>query len=833
MVTANSQSSANIYIKERRNSSNNSFTGFKVEGSSSYKLYHNKLGGILFDNNNANGMRADLMHCIGGAEYSIWYNTLGGSAENIVKNCAGNFGAIKTEGKVQISGNKIDGILATGSFDNDFNLFEIDADNSVISIRDNKTGNVAPNSIKNNGLVPRSVIGIDITSNAMSLDVIKNTIGSFTIASDAATKKADFIGIYSEAKTSGSFRMDSNEVFVTQNSNGDAIGIKLLSADTRMKVNGNRVQAQCSNFFEGHFVGLDLYGRITDQNSFEVQNNVIGDSSSVASQFPTVYLGGGASGKSETSFGIRVTEANDYVLLKSNLVGGVASESSGREVPFIAILVGNVRDSLRVSQNMVGNKNGTENIYFQNHSEFEYLIYLDLPDGLQNATIDNNTIGGVNYSATSSNTRIYGIRATRGTAIGKLTISGNNLENIKAYGSGEKQFTAIYTNNNQTSITKNNIRDIEIKSSRNGDQFFGIYVEEGASNHIISKNTIQNISLIEDQNTTNNAIGIFTFGNGSNFNIIGNRISGFDLGVCDSNSLFQGILINSCLTANVNNNVVLHNPGAQVSSQQAYGIYDFARTGDIKIYHNTVDLMVDMIPAARGRTAAYYKNNDAKRVISNNLFANRSTSAGGPHYALYFATASGAIGSDFNLIHSTSSPNQLVRFGVDYNIDGWRDKGFGIKSIAPPNQIFVDAQTGIQLTSLGNDIGLTTLGITSDFRDSLRPRNSGYDMGAFEVETTTLPSGVTSIFSKDNHRASSIELYPNPAVGYVKINGWKSDFQNLEYRITNSSGQIFGEGILYNELDEIRTSSLESGLYFIEFLNANYSRKETLRFTKL
>ncbi|MGB0404129.1 MAG: T9SS type A sorting domain-containing protein, partial [Salibacteraceae bacterium] len=833
LVTANSQSAANIYIKERRNSSGNSFTGFKIEGSSNHKMYHNKIGGLLFDNNSNNGLSANLIYCVGGSDYIIKSNTVGAAVQNITKNCKGDLGVITTKGPVQILGNKIDGVAATGSFANNFDLIQIDADNSKITVVDNKTGNVAPNSVKNNGLVPKSVRGIDILNNATDVMVKGNSIWSVTVESDAATKKADFIGIYSEAIASGSFNVDSNEIFISQNSNANAIGVKLLSADNSMSVNGNKVQAQCRNFFESHFVGLDLYGRITDENKYVVQNNVIGDSSSVASQFPSVYLGGGATGKSETSFGIRITEANDYVLVNSNVIGGVATESNGREIPFIPIVVGNVKDSLRVSDNMIGNSNGTENLSFKNHSEFEYMMYLDLPDGLQNAVIENNTIAGVNFAATSSDARIFGIRATRGTAIGKLTLKGNTIKNIKISGSGEKQFTALYTSNNQTTIIQNKVENIEVKSSKIGDQFFGIYIEEGTSNHTISKNTLENISLVQDQNSANNAVGIFVFGNGSNFDIVGNKISGFNLGVCDSNSLFQGILVNSCLVANINNNVVLHNPGSQVSSQQAYGLYDFARTGDINIYHNTIDIKVDMVPAGRGRTAAYYKNNDAKRVISNNIFVNRSTSAGGPHYALYFASSTGAIGSDFNLLHSTSTPKQLVLFGIDYDIYGWRSKSFGLKSIAPPSQNFVNAQTGMQLTSLGNDIGLSTLGISTDFRDSLRPKDGGYDLGAFEVETATLPSGVTSVFDLERDRSSEIELYPNPANNYVRVKGW-ADFSNqVQYRITNSAGQIVNEGILFSESDEIELDNLKAGLYLIEFIDSENTQQQPVRFTKL
>ena len=834
MVNANTLAGSSIYIKERLNSINTSFFVFQIEGSASQLIANNSIGGIMLENNSAFGIGAQMIYCAGASSSTIWNNKIGGSIDNIVKNCRGMLRIIYSKGLTSVSYNSIGGINAKGSFEDDLNLIQIDPFGSRAIAISNSLGKVAPIDVKNNSNVIKSLFGINISGgNGTYLYIVENSIQNVTVKSDDKTKSMHFFGIKPVVSFSGICRIDSNAISIAQESNGEAIGIDFFSPNNSdVSIAGNQVGVRTSNFFENQFVGIDFTGEVTHNNRVSIIKNLIGDTSiQVSTNNSAIWLNGGASGKSETSFGIRVTEPNDYVMINNNAVGGVYSKSSGREVPFIPILASGARDSLSVTGNTVGNPKWN-NLWFENHSEFEYLMYLDLADGLKKVSVNNNVLSGVKYSATASDTRVYGIRATRGTAIDNLWMENNTVSNIDLLGTGDKQFTGLFTGNGNSHLIGNEIKNIEVKSSKSGDQFWGIYVNEGNSTHEIRSNKIHDINLTQNQNADNNAIGIFFVGTASSFNISGNIISKINLGVSDSSALFRGILVTSCKTANINNNVILHNPGTQVSSQQAYGIYDFAKTGDIFIYHNTVDIKLDFASASRGRTACYYKNNDATRKISNNIFANQSPEVGGPHYAIYFATSSGAIGSDFNLLSVAANPNELVHFGIAYDILGWQKKGFGIKSIAPPSQNFVDQTTGVQLTSLGNDIGLTNLGIATDLAGNARPMDAGYDLGAYEIATASLASGITGLNDDIFAKNTGFDLFPNPASNMIHINLNNQNSTSVEFYVYNASGQLVLEHFSSQEFDSIDLSGLQAGFYIIHLVTEN-GLVEEKRFTKI
>lgn len=834
MANANTLAGSSIYIKERLNSVNTNFFVFQVEGTASQLIANNSIGGIMLENNSAFGIGTQLIYCTGASSSTISNNKIGGSVDNMVKNCRGMFRIIYSKGESSVTSNSIGGINAKGSFEDDLNLIQIDPNGNKVNVISNTLGQVAPIQAKNNSTVTKSLFGINISvGNGSDMNIVGNSIQNVTVESDDAAKSMHFFGIKPVVSFSGICRIDSNAISIAQESNGEAIGIDFFSPNNSdVSIAGNQVGVRTSNFFENQFVGIDFTGEVTHNNRVSIIKNLIGDTSiQVSTNNSAIWLNGGASGKSETSFGIRVTEPNDYVMITNNAVGGVYSKSSGREVPFIPILASGARDSLSVTGNTVGNPKWN-NLWFENHSEFEYLMYLDLADGLKKVTITNNNLSGTEFTATSSDTRVYGIRATRGTAIDNLLMENNTVSNIKLLGTGDKQFTGLFTSNGNTHIIGNEVKNIEVKSSKIGDQFWGVYVNEGNSTHEIKNNKIHDINLTQNQNAENNAIGIFFVGTSSTFNVSGNIISKFNLGVSDSSSLFRGILITTCKTANIFNNVILHNPGTSISSQQAYGIYDFAKTGDVFVYHNTVDLNLNLAAGENGRTACYYKNNDATRKISNNVFANRSPDVGGPHYALYFATSSGAIGSDFNLLSVAANPNHLVHFGVAYDIAGWQKKGFGIKSIAPPSQNFVDQNTGVQLTSLGNDIGLTNLGISTDLAGNSRPMDAGYDLGAYEIATASLPTGTTGMNDDFYAEIASFDLFPNPASNVVHINLNNQTSSNITLQVYNASGQLVLEHNTSQEFDSMDVSGLEAGFYIIHLVTENGLADEK-RFTKI
>jgi len=75
-------------------------------------------------------------------------------------------------------------------------------------------------------------------------------------------------------------------------------------------------------------------------------------------------------------------------------------------------------------------------------------------------------------------------------------------------------------------------------------------------------------------------------------------------------------------------------------------------------------------------------------------------------------------------------------------------------------------------------------------------------------------SGIDAIESGDK-----INVYPNPATEYVKINA--GNLENVPYAIRNLTGQLVSEGILIPGENTINTGNINSGVYSVGVMQKN------------
>lgn len=71
---------------------------------------------------------------------------------------------------------------------------------------------------------------------------------------------------------------------------------------------------------------------------------------------------------------------------------------------------------------------------------------------------------------------------------------------------------------------------------------------------------------------------------------------------------------------------------------------------------------------------------------------------------------------------------------------------------------------------------------------------------------------------EDNEESIELKIFPNPAIDYINIE--VSDFQtDLEYQLINTRGQILKNGHIYNAIEQINISDLETGLYIVRLIS--------------
>lgn len=422
------------------------------------------------------------------------------------------------------------------------------------------------------------------------------------------------------------------------------------------------------------------------------------------------------------------SSSNGTINIENNIIGGILLENNNSS-GIRSYLIYSDESSANINNNSIG---GVNNNIVKKPDGYFRAIYSNTDNNP--FSITGNTISGI---TTQSNfdSDFYGIRISSGS--GTPTVSKNTISNITINNiANEPRVYAIRNENPNALLDTNIIENITISSSLSGTQFYGIHIDENSSNFTLQENRIENITLTNNSNTTTNAIGIYTDGS-SSFTIQRNFLSDFTINSASNSSYFRGIHIHSAIQNSLTNNVLLIDNDSLSNDIYIYGIYDQSSSGTNNIWHNTVDIR-GVLTGSR-RSACYYRTNGATRNIQNNIFNNRRYGGSGGHYAMYHNSTSGTMTCNYNLLYNEYDMNKLVRYSSNRNFNSWQSQGFGTNSVnTAAVQELVNFSSGYQTTIMGNDIGNTTLGILIDHNKNSRPLNLGYDMGAFEIETSLL-----------------------------------------------------------------------------------------------
>ncbi|SDQ78295.1 Por secretion system C-terminal sorting domain-containing protein [Chryseobacterium soldanellicola] len=406
-------------------------------------------------------------------------------------------------------------------------------------------------------------------------------------------------------------------------------------------------------------------------------------------------------------------------------------------------------------------------------------VYLQ---GLDGATVSNNTIG--NFETANAEIK-RGIWFATGTV--NSSITSNTITNLNYTGTGGGGATGITVTSGNTGasaaanviIRSNNINNFT--SSGTGTIFSGIYVAgTGTNGVIIDKNKVSAI-----KNTNVNGYGA------------------------------QGIYVASTSAAAntlVSNNIVNGVSGYGYAS--GGGVNDngsgivVGAGGGYKIYYNTV--VMDVNQMVSGRPAAFNALSTVTAAgaidLRNNIFVNSQTQVG-EKYVLYSGSA--------NTIFSNINYNDYYSSGTNLGFIGFAragladiQAGFGgnVNSI---NVLpaFVSA-TDFHLATMGNTAldnkGTPVAEVTVDADGNARSATTP-DLGGFEFTATVL--------AVQDAAKKNISYYPNPVTDYIYIN-YDSKIKNVE--VYNMAGQKIINGNINAEKGAVDMRNAAPGAYILK-----------------
>ncbi|MCA6068883.1 T9SS type A sorting domain-containing protein [Chryseobacterium sp. RG1] len=422
-------------------------------------------------------------------------------------------------------------------------------------------------------------------------------------------------------------------------------------------------------------------------------------------------------------------------------------------------------------------------------------IYLQ---GLDGATVSNNTIG--NFETTNAEIK-RGIWLATGTV--NTTISSNTITNIGYSGTGAGGATGISVTSGNTGaapvagviIRGNNINNFT--SSGTGTLFSGIYIAGTLTNGVIVDRN--KITSIKNTNTSGyGAQGIYLASTSTAANTL------------IANNIVSGVAGYGYLTTGgVNDN----GNGIVVGTGAGY-----------KIYYNTV--VMDANQTVSGRPSALNVLSTITTAgaidLRNNIFVNTQTQAG-DKYTIY-SSAANTVFSNINYNNYYSSGANLGYIGSALTAITDIQTGFGGNAnsinVLP---VFVSA-TDFHLAASGNSAldnkGTPVADVTVDADNNPRSATTP-DLGGYEFTNVVLAT--QDISSKD----SKISYYPNPVVDYLNIIN-DSKITNIE--IYNAGGQRVMSETINAEKGSVDVRKLSPGMYILK-INSDKS-SESLKILK-
>ncbi len=352
-------------------------------------------------------------------------------------------------------------------------------------------------------------------------------------------------------------------------------------------------------------------------------------------------------------------------------------------------------------------------------------------NGASNNTVKNSTILGVSTS-TSNGVVFFSTAGTTGN-------NNNTVQNNTITKGASLPVTGVYNQgsasplvNTGNSITQNNIVDFSSN---------GINDNGNSSGHIYSRNNIYGTAT---QTSSTGLYGIFLGVNTIQSPTVAyNNI--YDLKTTNTNTSSTGYLvgidiyeIQSGTVCNVYNNTIsLYGNGTNAPGIRIAGIADESTAGTVNTYYNSVSIY-NAATSSNG-SFCYLKDYTSTSTVKNNVFSNTRLSSGsGVQYAMAYASGSGPMTSNYNVLYSSGNARNVLGgySGTDYTaMNTWRTASGGDANSISVQPNFVSAtnlhlitDANCALDGAGNNAGI----LLADDIDGDSRSNTTTDIGADE-----------------------------------------------------------------------------------------------------
>ncbi|NVO10048.1 MAG: Ig-like domain-containing protein [Bacteroidales bacterium] len=433
--------------------------------------------------------------------------------------------------------------------------------------------------------------------------------------------------------------------------------------------------------------------------------------------------------------------------IKNNIIGGLSAESTSNTIKWLgvrAILINSGASITTVDGNTIGGnlvnslRSGkTTSTASQIAIGIEYL-------GTYQVTISNNTISnlicnGVASSAQSGQT--LGIKANAGSGADFTIINKNTIKNLyqKDGNVGTTVSASIVgiiqqSTNGSSTISENQIFNLENVHATSGVIVAGIYNLSGSTSIINERNLIYNLVVANNSATI---YGIYMGGSGSTASITKNNI--IRLGYkSDGSSITVG-----CNIA---------------------GICDYIGTHNY--YFNSVYIGGSGVASSSATYALYDNMATNIRDYKNNILFNARSNASGSaiNYAIALATG-GTANSNYNILLANGTGGNVGKWGSTVCADfaTWKTTSSKDANSVNLDPKFVDPtnvtpdlhlQGGSPADITGIDIPSITNDFFGDLRVNLTPTDIGADAGNFDnvIPTVNISplDGATNVNVGDN-----------------------------------------------------------------------------------
>lgn len=377
-----------------------------------------------------------------------------------------------------------------------------------------------------------------------------------------------------------------------------------------------------------------------------------------------------------------------------------------------------------------------------------------------------NGFGSTSTIASNTITNLIGQAAITGINIGTtgnatlLSVSSNTISGLSSTGTGGNMIAILQANTSTTvTITANAIATLS--STGVSSSVSGIQVSGGTGTTNVFGNTIN--TLIVTGATSPTVNGILVSG-GTTINVYKNKLYDLAQNGASTGGNVNGIVLTGGANVAIYNNVVGDLKAPLVSNTHAIrgiSINSAVANATYTVYFNTVAFSASSTGANFGTEALYHATNatatTANLLLKNNIFINNSVARGTGKTAACYR-------NNTTLTNYNSSSNNNLFYGGTPNttnliyFDGTNSSQTlaAFQTRVTPREIDSDTENVVFLSSVGSNVnflnpdptvptyieseGLSILGITQDYQNTIRQGNLGYlgsgiapDMGAYEI----------------------------------------------------------------------------------------------------